>query len=225
MRKSIKSLTPIDDAIRSVTNTQVVYVPLSASKAYKAPFADIGSDVYWYVSGSKHVKGAEHKAVAVFGGDVVISGSLHVEGCELTGSFNFDCDILELTGSIDVQGPGKFTDGVGTSNITTLAGDPFFVAGTGISISSDPITGQLTVTSNSSVQNIEWNEKLSGLADGVNVVFTTAWTPASSTTIMVFVNGVLQEAGADADFTISGNTVTFNGPPIEGSKVTATYSR
>ena len=217
----------IDDAIKSVTSTQVIYVPENQAIAYKAPYADIGSDVYWYISGSKQIVDTTNpnRHVAVFGGDVIISGSLKVEGCELTGSFSFDCDSLELTGSIDVQGTGKFTDGIATSDITTISGDPFFIAGSGISLSSNPSTGQLTITSNSSVQNIEWNERLSGASDGVNTIFTLAYAPSSSTTIMVFVNGVLQEAGASADFTISGTTITFNTAPNAESKVTATYSR
>lgn len=220
MKKTQKA--PVDDAIVSITNTQVLYVPTNVSVDYKSPFSEIGKDVYWYISGSKNIKDSSNpgRNIAVFGGDVVISGSLYVEGCELTGSFNFDCDTLELTGSIDVQGNGKFTTGLATSDITTVAGDPFFIAGTGITLSSDPATGQLTIT-----QNIEWNERLSGTADGVNNIFTLTYTPSSPATIMVFVNGVLQENGITADFTISGNVITFNSPPNVESKVTATYSR
>lgn len=216
----------IDDAIRSVTNVQVTRIPQNPQVAYKAPFSDIGSDVYWYVSGSKQAKSFAdpNRHVAVFGGDVVISGSLRVEGCELTGSFNFDCNALELTGSLEVEGTGEFTAGIATTDITTLGGDPFFVAGSGISLSVAP-SGQITVSATTGVSNIQWNERLTGDSDGLNTVFTMAYTPASPTTLMVFVNGVLQEAGVTADFTISGDTVTFNNPPAAESKITATYSR
>lgn len=222
-KKSSRQKILLDDAIKSVTNTQITHIP--ASVDYKSPFADIGKDVYWFVSGSKEVKNTESadRHVAVFGGDVIISGSLRVEGCELTGSFNFDCDKLELTGSIDIQGTGQFTNGISTSNITTVSGDPFFIAGTGIVLSSNPSTGQVTITSNSTVQNIEWNEKLTGLTNGVNMVFTMAHTPSSPETLMVFMNGILQEDGED--FTVSGSIVTFNQPPKVGSKILATYSR
>jgi hypothetical protein len=213
-----------DNAIRSITNIQVVSIPQDASVSYKAPFANIGSDVYWYVSGSKDIKNPQNpnRHVAVFGGDVVISGSLHVEGCELSGSFNFDCDTLELTGSIDVAGTGKFTNSVSTTNITTLLGNPFFVAGTGVSFA---IAGDGQITISATTTDIEWNERLIGDADGSNTIFTLAYTPVSSNTIMVFLNGVLQEAGASADFVISGNTITFNNPPPPESKITSTYSR
>ena len=225
VKTSARQRVVLDDAIKSVTNTQVTRIPSDTS--YKAPFADIGKDVYWYVSGSKEVSNVniEDRAVAVFGGDVVISGTLRVEGCELTGSFNFDCDTLELTGSIEVEGNGRFTEAIATTDITTLIGDPFFIAGAGITLSSNPTTGQLTITSNSSIQNIEWNEKLSGTANGTNTSFVLAHVPSSPTSIMVFVNGVLQEAGVFADFIISGSTITFNNPPNAESKITATYSR
>lgn len=215
--------TPLDNAIVSQTNTQVRHIPQNSS-AYKAPFANIGNDVYFYVSGSKEIADAADpgRQVAVFGGDVVISGSLHVQGCELEGSFNFDCDTLELTGSIDVKGVGKFSENISTTEITTLQGDPFFVAGSGISFFIDS-SGQITISSNTS--NIEWNEKLSGTTNGSNTTFTMAYTPVSSTTLMIFLNGVLQEPGTTEDFTISGNTVTFNTAPPANSKITATYSR
>jgi len=217
---------PLDDAIRSITNTQITHVPENPSLSFKAPFSNIGKDVYWYISGSKEVKGASdpNRQVAVFGGDVIISGSLHVEGCNLTGSFNFDCDALELTGSLEVEGTGEFTAGVATTDITTLGGDPFFVAGSGISISVAP-SGQITITATTGVSNLEWNEKLTGTANGINEIFTLIYAPSTPTSIMVFMNGVLQEAGATADFTISGSTITFNNPPPVESKITATYSR
>jgi len=211
-----------DNAIKSVTTTSIIEVPDSV--LVEAPYADIGKDVYFYVSGSRDGHPDVDRHVAVFGGDVVISGSLKVEGCELTGSFQFDCDILELTGSIDVQGIGKFTDSIATTNITTLAGDPFLVAGSGISFSTAN-SGQITISATTGISNINWNEKLGGDADGINTVFTMVYTPASSTTLMVFVNGVLQEEGEISDFTLSGSNVVFSFPPQNGSKIVATYVR
>jgi len=227
VKKSLRALTPTDDAIKTLTPSQALYVPSSAlnSPDYKAPFADIGKDVFWFISGSKQVKNiADGRHIAVFGGDVVISGSLRVEGCELTGSFNFECDTLELTGSIEVEGVGKFTNSIATTNINTLTGDPFLIAGNGVSFSS-AASGQITITATTSVSNLEWNEKLTGTANGINEIFTLIYAPSTPTSIMVFMNGVLQEAGVTADFTISGSTITFNNPPPVESKITATYSR
>ena len=206
-----------DQAIQTVTNTQLVYVPETA--VVEAPYADIGSDVYWYVSGSKDVSDASLRHVAVFGGDVVISGSLRVEGCELTGSFNFDCDTLELTGSIEVQGTGHFSDGIFTSEITTLEGNPFFAAGEGIQLISAP-DGQITIST-----SLVWNEKLTNEANGIDVTYSLNNIPSSPTSLMVFVNGVLQEAGENEDFVIDDNVITFSFAPPSGSKITATYSK
>lgn len=209
-----------DDAIYSVSQIAVRKVPENAAVKVKSPYAEIGEDVYFYVSGTIDGKPNVDRRVAVFGGDVVISGSLRVEGCELTGSFNFDCDILELTGTIDVHGNGKFTEGVSTSEIKTLSGDPFFASGAGINLSSDPSTGQITISS-----TLVWNEKLLGDVDGVNTNFSTSYSLSSSETLMVFVNGVLQEAGEESDFIVSGNTITFNTPPTINSKIIATYTK
>lgn len=213
-----------DLAIRSNSLVESVYMP--PSKMARSPFSDIGKDVTWYVSGSKNVVSSQGfgRRVAVFGGDVVISGSLRVDGCELSGSFNFDCDILELTGSIDVMGTARFTENVATSNLTTLLGNQFLAAGTGLS-SSISADGQIIMSLSSSPSTIEWNDKLSGTTDGSNALFVLTHQPVNSTSLMVFINGILQEFGAEADFIISGSNVTFNFPPITNSKITATYSR
>ena len=175
--------------------------------------------VYFYVSGSRDESHPEDRNVAVFGGDVVISGSLKVEGCELTGSFSFDCDTLELTGSIEVEGTGLFTDGIATTSITLPNGDPFFASGAGISLTVAP-SGQLSFSS-----NIVWNERLIGEANGSNNEFLLNNSPYSSETLMVFVNGVLQEVGSMNDFVLEGSKIVFITPPPVGSKVLATYSK
>jgi hypothetical protein len=223
MKESLRKKTiQQDDAIRTVTNSQVLHVPQNTNVNYKAPFADIGSDVYWYVSGSKDEHLYADRRVAVFGGDVVISGSLKVEGCELTGSFNFDCDTLELTGSIEVEGFGIFTSGI-TGSLTTLPdGNPYIVTNSpGLTISTGS-NGQIVFSATS---GIRWNEKLTGEANGINSDFSLAYYPSSAEALMVFVNGVLQEEGVTADFTLSGSTISFSEPPRVGSKIVATYSK
>ena len=221
MKKSIRSTNPTDDAVKSITPQAVIYVP--ANREIIAPYSDIGKDVYWYVSGSKDGKLSENnRQVAVFGGDVVISGSLRVEGCELTGSFNFDCDVLELTGSIEVDGFGVFTSGI-TGSLTTLPdGNPYIVTNSpGLTISTGS-NGQIVFSATS---GIRWNEKLTGEANGINSDFSLAYYPSSAEALMVFVNGVLQEEGVTADFTLSGSTISFSEPPRVGSKIVATYSK
>jgi len=266
MKKSIRSTNPTDDAIKSITPQAVVHVP--ANREDLSPYSDIGKDVYWYVSGSKDGHPYADRRVAVFGGDVVISGSLKVEGCELTGSFNFDCDVLELTGSVQVDGFGFFTQGVSGSLTKLSDGTSYLVGGPNISvvtasngsvsISMDMtsattfpqgLSGSLTQLADGSpylvsqspgmiistgsngqilfsvTSGIQWNEKLTGESNGINSDFSLVYYPSSIEALMVFVNGILQEEGMTADFTLSGNIVSFSEPPRVGSKIVATYSR
>lgn len=68
-----------------------------------------------------------------------------------------------------------------------------------------------------------WMEIPSGLADGINNVFTLSNTPMPTTAVMFYVNGVLQRQGVTADYTISTSTITMNYTPNSGSNVVATY--
>jgi len=62
----------------------------------------------------------------------------------------------------------------------------------------------------------------SGTINGVNDTFTLAATPASGSE-HVYLNGILQDAGASDDYQISGDTVTFNSAPLTGDKVLVSY--
>lgn len=74
--------------------------------------------------------------------------------------------------------------------------------------------------------NIVWNEIPTGTVNGVNKVFTLAYTPEATDKILVFVNGVLKEQDAgEADYTISGSTITFVDAPMEYSKIMVTYAK
>jgi hypothetical protein len=62
-----------------------------------------------------------------------------------------------------------------------------------------------------------------GLIDGSNVTFTLSDAPAVAGTEQVFLNGLLQFAGASDDYTISGDTITFNTAPDAGWKLVVFY--
>jgi hypothetical protein len=61
----------------------------------------------------------------------------------------------------------------------------------------------------------------SGALNGTNTVFTLANTPVAGKE-MVFRNGLLMDSGG-WDYTISGNTITFNTPPSSTSRILVTY--
>ena len=63
----------------------------------------------------------------------------------------------------------------------------------------------------------------SGEADGANFTFSVANTPIPSSSLMFFVNGVLQKQGALDDYTVTGNSIFMNYAPNSGSNVLATY--
>jgi len=65
-------------------------------------------------------------------------------------------------------------------------------------------------------------EIVSGPKDGVNVTFTLAEEPTLATE-QIFFNGALLNAGANADYTISGNVITFSVPPQSGDSILANY--
>jgi hypothetical protein len=211
-----------DNSTESVTQVAITKRPSNGKEKYAyRQYDSIGKDVVWYVSGSIDGATPENKAVAVFGGDVVVSGSLKVEGGELAGSFNFDVDVFELTGSIHVEGPGSFTGGISGSITSLVDGTPYIIASYGISISTGS-KGEIIVAA---AETLEWNERV-GYGDGFATVFNLTHIPTQPTSLMLFVNGVLQERDEEtADFHLEGSTITFNYVPPLGSKITATYSR
>lgn len=67
-------------------------------------------------------------------------------------------------------------------------------------------------------------EVFTSLVDGTETEFVLADAPAVAGTEQVFVNGILQSAGASDDYTISGDTITFNTAPEAGWKLIVYYS-
>lgn len=61
-----------------------------------------------------------------------------------------------------------------------------------------------------------------GDLDGTNAVFTLTHTPQAGTE-MVFMNGLMQQAGVDDDYLISGPIITFSAPPPPATTLFVTY--
>lgn len=98
------------------------------------------------------------------------------------------------------------------------------VAGPGISIVDNGPGGDLVVkTAPSPGSTISWLEVVSGSVDGVNSNFSIQNTPYPTTSLMFFVNGVLQRQGFDCDYQLSGTLITLVYPPRSGSNLSATY--
>ena len=78
--------------------------------------------------------------------------------------------------------------------------------------------------STQTVDNIVWNEILTGVADGSNNVFYFANKPQIGK-IMLFINGILQENKENADYQINDKMLILNYVPPAESKVMATYAK
>lgn len=92
-----------------------------------------------------------------------------------------------------------------------------------------PLSGadELTDTEETLIANLQagtyQNETPSGTVNGSNTTFTLAASPSPAASLHLTVNGALQQEGAGNDFTLSGNTITFNNAPLTGSIILATY--
>lgn len=73
-----------------------------------------------------------------------------------------------------------------------------------------------------SVPNFADNEVPSGTVNGSNPTFTLAHTPVS-TSLSLYLNGVLQHAGAGNDYTIATNSITMLNVPQTGDTLLANY--
>lgn len=62
-----------------------------------------------------------------------------------------------------------------------------------------------------------------GAVNGANETFTLADAPSPSASLMLFRNGVLQQAGGN-DFTLIGSTITFATAPETGDILLAYYT-
>ena len=127
-------------------------------------------------------------------------------------------------------GPGKRIniDGRDIQNIqyAQLNGKPSLFSGSYDDLSNKPslfngayasLTGKPTIYT-------PVKEVPSGSVNGTNVTFVISDEPAVAGTEQVFLNGLLQFAGANDDYTIAGGTITFNTAPETGWKLVVYYS-
>ena len=71
---------------------------------------NVGSDVWYFISGSKHsVSGSARNHVVLFGGDVVVSGTLFAEKQVIEVDLTQTSDLL-LSGAIALADQGAGTD-------------------------------------------------------------------------------------------------------------------
>jgi len=88
--------------------------------------------------------------------------------------------------------------------------------------------GGMTAAEEAMVENLQQgnyqNETPSGSINGSNQTFTLSATPSPASSLKLYVNGQLMASGGE-DYTLSGNTITFNTAPPTGSVIRAWYLR
>ena len=91
---------------------------------------NVGTDVWYFVSGSKHsVSGSSRREVVLFGGDVVVSGTLFAEKQVIEVDFSQASDLF-LSGAVVLgdQGAGLDTGRVKLANMIKNNSGSIFMA-------------------------------------------------------------------------------------------------
>lgn len=89
--------------------------------------------------------------------------------------------------------------------------------------------GTITISVNTSTGFLKYANKItretpSGTINGSTTAFTLANTPVAGSE-EIFLNGILQDAGAGNDYTISGATITMLSAPLTGDKLRVNYMK
>ena len=127
-----------------------------------------GQDVFFYVSGT--LGSSSSPKISLFGGDVVVSGSLNsAGGLSATGNSIISGDgaflgtltvlddvnvegKINISSGADVTGSVKFVNGLSGSLTNLIDGSSYLIAGSGISITTGS-TGAVTVASTAPTMN------------------------------------------------------------------------
>lgn len=100
----------------------------------------------------------------------------------------------------------------------------FCPADDGGTLGTTAITFTADISSGLTASNFVDKEVPSGAINGSNTAFALANTPVAGSE-HVYLNGVLQEAGAGNDYTISGAAITMLTAPLSGEKIRVTYRK
>lgn len=165
---------------------------------------DMGNDVFFYVSGSKASQGTSTVGVALFGGDLVVSGNLIAQG-----------DTLEMSGTL------KVTEGISGSLTKLDDGTSYLIAGTNISIVTGS-NGAVTI-SNVFVQTEDFFDSMT--AGSVYTTGSFAFRGLESIDspddkgpdVFFYVSGSIGGTGVDDKKALFGGDVVISGSLSLGS--------
>jgi hypothetical protein len=174
-----------------------------------------GSDVNFYVSGTAGSMGSSTKGTAVFGGDVVVSGTLS------GGSPLVVAGGLQITGTLDVSSSSAIKSTSLSGSLTKLIdGTSYLIAGANVTIATGS-SGAVTIasTGGGAADAVGWTGPANSViaTTGSLNIGTTSATPGDSD-IFLSANGaaVFNEQGASVDFRVESNTKS-NALLVDGS--------
>lgn len=140
-------------------------------------------------------------------------------------SLAIDDSLVATVSGSTFTGVVKFNSGISGSLTSLTDGSPYLLAGQNVAVATNPngsITISSTATGANTVTLTKWMEFPAGDIDGMNMVFTLSSVPSPSDSLMLYVNGVLQNSFG-GDYLLSSNSIVMNYAPIEGSSILATY--
>lgn len=163
---------------------------------------------YWYRDGVGDSDLVEFESGSGSGG-VDLSGYAQLSGATFSGD-------LVASGSL-------------FGSLTRLADGetPYLIGGDGVSVVTGS-NGQLQISLTNSaptVTELVLNEEIAGDVDGSNQAFTLANDPASSSSVMIWLNGQLLTQGSGRDYTVSGRSIQIGFPPVAGDVLLGMYSK
>ena len=164
-------------------------------------------DVNFYVSGTVGSRGTSTRGTAVFGGDVVISGTLS------GGSPLIVADGLQVTGTLDVSSAGALKSTAISGSLTHLVdGTSYLVAGANITIASGS-SGNVTIASTGggdvSISGTPANNQISIWTDASTIEGDAALT-YDGVTINLDDAVTINESGGDKDFRVESQNKTHS---------------
>ena len=152
------------------------------------------------------------------------SAKLHVAGDTVFGSSSSDTHLF--------SGSATFSSGLTGSLQEVSPGVPFLVAGPNVSIQSND-NGSFTISADAGsgsgasyvyTTKMSWMETPVGDINGINDTYALLEAPKPEASLMLYVNGVLQSAGATKDYVLTDDVITLKLPLSSESVIAATYA-
>jgi hypothetical protein len=100
----------------------------------------------------------------------------------------------------------------------------FCTSNTGGTLGSTSVTYSQDSSGTLSPANFVFGEIPSGAINGSNTTYTISVTPTTST-LSLYLNGMLLRSGAGNDYTITTNTITMTTAPVSGDVLIANYMK